>query len=645
MNGPKASGPGAEKSGPDRRTVLTLAAGSALAPAIATLAGAGAAQPAAAETTSVGDKGGRIGMSYFGDLKYPADFKHFDFVNPDAPKGGRHVLTASSWAFNQNPSTYNTFNGYVLRGDAPPKIDLIFDSLMVRAFDEPDAVYGLVAKSVEISPDGQVYTFALRPEARFHDGTPLTAEDAVFSFNTLKEKGHPNIGQLMREVASIDAPAPDKLIITFTDRKSRDLPLFIAGLPIFSKAYYSTVDFDASSLKPPLGSGPYKIGFFEAGRVVEYKRVEDWWARDLPVSAGLHNFDVIRLEFYRDRQVAFEAFKKGALTIREEFSSKTWATEYNFDAIEEGRVVRPSFADDRPSGAQGFFLNTRRKVFADTRVREAVGLAFDFEWSNKNLFFGLYKRTGSYFQNSPMKAEGPPPPAELALLEPFRGKVPDEVFGAPYDPPVSDGSGQDRKLLRRASQLLTQAGWKREGNFLKNADDEFLTIEILERSKSFERVVLPFVKNLKLLGIKASFRLVDPAQYQSRLKDFDFDVTTRRYAMSSTPGSVLRLYWHSELAASPGSFNLSGISNPAIDALIEKAIQAPSREELEIAARALDRVLRAGRYWVPQWYKGSHTMALWDIYGYPAVKPQYDFPVDSVWWRDAEKADKIGFKG
>ncbi|MEM1049238.1 MAG: extracellular solute-binding protein [Pseudomonadota bacterium] len=621
---------------PDRRTVLKLVAASALVPGFAVTASAPPAHAA---------DGGAHGLSVFGDLKYAADFSHFSYADPAAPKGGRHVTTPSTWAFNQSPLTYNTFNGFVLKGDAPPRIEITFDSLMVRALDEPDAVYGLVARSVSVSDDGNAYTFDLRPEARFHDGSPLTAEDVAFAVTLLKDKGHPNIGQVLRELESVEAVAPDKVVFTFTGRQSRDLPLFVTQLPILSKAYYSDVDFEASTLVPPLGSGPYKIGDYGVGRYVDYVRVEDWWARDLPVSVGHYNFDVIRLEFFRDRQVAFEAFKKGSLTLREEFTSKTWATEYNFPAVTEGRVVRENFPDDRPSGAQGFFLNTRRPVFADPRVREALDYAFDFEWSNKNLFFDLYKRTGSFFENSTMKASGPPSAEELALLEPFRGQVPEEVFGEPYVPPVSDGSGQDRRLLRRASQLLTEAGWKRSGEMLRNEAGATLDIEFLERSKQFERIVLPFIKNLKLLGVNARFRLVDPAQFQSRLKDFDFDVTTRRYALSSTPGESIRQFWGSAAADISGSNNLSGIRSEAIDAMIEKIIEAPDRPSLEIAARALDRLLRAGRYWVPQWYKGSHNMAMWDVYGYPETKPKHGFPVDSVWWRDTAKTEAIGFEG
>ena len=622
---------GAMPQGLTRRTMLRLAAASALIPSL----GANAAIAGSS----------RHGLSVFGDLKYGSDFSHFDYVNPEAPKGGRHVVTASQWAYNQSPLTFNTLNGYVLKGDAPPKLELTFDSLMVRALDEPDAVYGLVAESVSVSESGNELTFILRPEARFHDGSALTAADVAFSLNLLAEQGHPNVAQLLRDVVSVKAPADDRVVVTLSGRQARDLPLTIAQLPIFSRAYLEGRDFGASTLEPIMGSGPYRIGDFSVGRYVEYLRVDDWWARDLPVSVGSFNFDVIRLEFFRDRQVAFEAFKKGALTLREEFTSKSWATEYNFPAVQQERVQQTIFPDDRPSGAQGFFLNTRRGPLADRRVREALDYAFDFEWSNKTLFFGLYKRTESFFENSPMKAEGPPSPQELELLEPFRGKVPDEVFGLPYKPPVSDGSGRDRKMFRRALKLLGAAGWNRSGDVLRNEQGETLRLEFLEDSKSFERIAQPYITNLRRIGILADFRLVDPAQYQARLKEFDFDITTRRYAMSSTPGESIRQFWGSETAAMAGSNNLSGISNAAIDAMIENVLKAENRDNLVIAARALDRLLRAGRYWVPQWYKGSHTMALWDVYGYPEQKPRYGFPIDAVWWRDTEKAENIGFKG
>ncbi|MHA1524985.1 MAG: ABC transporter substrate-binding protein [Alphaproteobacteria bacterium] len=612
----------------DRRTALVLGGGAALSALVPGLP-AHAAQPP------------RHGMSVFGELKYGPDFKHFAYANAKAPKGGRLVFTAPSWAYNQNPQTFNTLNGYVLRGDAPPRIGLIFESMMASALDEPDSLYGLVAQSVTASDDGNRFDFRLREGARFHDGTPLQAADVAFSLALLKEKGHPNIAQTMREFVSAEVLGPRDLSLRFSGSQGRQLPLFIASLPIFSKAYYTANEFSKSTLEPPLGSGPYRVGKFEPGRYIEYERVADYWGANLPVNVGQNNFDVIRLEFFRDRQVAFEALKSGVLTVWEEFTSKNWAKGYDFPAIKSGMVKRQTFPDDRPSGAQGFFFNLRRDKFSDPRVREALGLAFDFEWSNKNLFFGLYTRTQSFFENSAMKANGPPPPDELALLEPFRGQVPNDVFEVPYSLPTSNGSGQDRGLLRRASALLKDAGYLVKDGVRQTRTGEAFEIEFLSNSKAFERIILPFIKNLKILGIVARFRLVDPAQYRARLDAFDFDITTRRYSMSSTPGPGIRQFWGSAAADIEGSNNLSGIKNPAVDALIEKIIAADNRTTLNVAARALDRVLRAGRYWVPQWYKPVHTMAVWDKFGWPAEKPRYGFPLETLWWLDKPRAKKL----
>lgn len=586
--------------------------------------------------------GRRHGMSVFGDLKYPAGFAAFDYVNPDAPKGGVLSLVPSSWAFNQNPQTFNSLNTLILRGDAPVGMDMIFDSLMVRALDEPDAMYGLAAEGVEISGDGNTYRFFLRPEARWHDGSELTADDVAFSLTTLKTQGHPIISQTIREMEAADAVSPSEVEVRFTGRQSRDLAFTIASLPIISKTYYETRDFDATTMEPPLGSGPYKVGRFGAGRFIEYERVEDYWAADLPAMRGQHNFRVIRFEFYRDRDVAFEAFKAGQYLFREEFTARTWSTGYDFPAIADGRVTRVTLPDDTPSGAQGWFINTRRAKFADPRVREALICAFDFEWTNRTLFFDLYQRTHSYFQKSDLMAEGLPDEAELALLEPWRGEIPDDTFGEPYSPPVSDGSGQDRRLLRRAAGLLREAGWTVEQGVLKNRDGEVMRIEFLDRDPSFERVVQPYVRNLRLLGIEANSRTVDPAQFQSRMNAFDFDVVPRRYSMSPTPGEAIKQFWTSPSADVPGSNNLSGIRSPAIDALTETVINAKTREEMVTAARALDRVLRAGRYWIPHWYKADHNIACWDIYDRPEQKPTYGLGVLQTWWVDAERARALG---
>ncbi|MDP2803994.1 MAG: extracellular solute-binding protein [Phreatobacter sp.] len=611
-----------------RRTVLTLAA----AGAGAGLLGPRALAQAASESH---------GISYFGDLKYPADFARFDYVNPDAPKGGTFIHTASTWSFNQNPTTFNTMNTLVLRGDAPPGLDDIFATLMAGGGDEPDSMYGLAAEKVAISADGLTYRFTLRAGATFHDGTPITAEDVAWSILTLKEKGHPLLRVVLRDVAGAGAESAGVVAVTFAKGRSRSLPLTIAGLPILSKAWYANRDFEASTMDVPLGSAAYKVGRFEAGRFIEYERVRNWWGEKLPVSVGQNNFDVVRLEFFRDRDVAFEAFKSRTYTFREEFTSRAWATQYDFPAARDGRVVRREVPDDTPSGAQGWFINTRRDKFAHPKLREALGLAFDFEWTNKNVMFDSYRRTHSFFQNSPMMAVGKPSAEELAILEPFRGKTPDEVFGDPYVPPVSNASGQDRNLLRSATQLLREAGFTLRDNRLHDAAGRPMTVEFLDFDNSLERHTQPFVANLRRLGIAATIRRVDSAQYQSRLKDYDFDLTIRRYSLSLTPGESLRTFFGSESGRQPGSQNLAGIADPVIDALIARILVVNTRAELTTLCLCLDRVLRSGRYWVPNWYKASHWIAYWDQFGHPERKPKYSRGVPSTWWFDPAKAARL----
>ncbi len=584
----------------------------------------------------------RHGLSAFGDLKYPPDFKHFDYVNPEAPKGGRLSMIGTAGLV-----TFDSFNGYILKGDPAQglgiltDIDLIFDSLMIRAWDEPDAVYGLVAHSAEVADDKKSVTFYMRPEAKFADGTPITAEDVVFTFTTLKEKGHPIFRVQLHDIKKAIALDKHTVRYEFDAEHTRDLPLIASLLPIFSKAYYSKHKFEKTTLEPPLGSGPYEITKFKQGTFVIYAKRKDYWGKDLPVNRGRLNFDELRYEYYRDRVAEFEALKAGAFDLREEFTSKVWATQYNIPQVKEGRLNKKSFPDQRPSGAQGFFINVRRDKFKDRRVRQALDLAFDFEWTNKNQFYDLYKRTHSYFESSEMKAKGPPSEEELKLLEPYRDKLPKEVFGPPYSPPVSNGSGQDRKLLRQASKLLKEAGWVTKNGKRVNDEGKELSIEFLIFSPTFERIITPFIKNLKLLGIPANIRRVDPAQYQERLKSFDFDITTRRYIMPLTPGIQLRNYWTSSVANVKGSNNLSGIQDPVIDALTEKVIAAKNRKELNIAARALDRVLRAGHYWIPHWYKASHHIAYWDKFSKPKTKPRFHRGVIETWWYDEAKAAKL----
>jgi microcin C transport system substrate-binding protein len=577
------------------------------------------------------------GLSIFGDLKYPADFKHFDYVNPDAPKGGK-----ASQIGPAGITTFDSFNSFILKGDAAQGMELTYDSLMARALDEPDAVYGLVAETADVAPDGMSVTFKLRPEAKFSDGSPLTAADVVFTFETIKAKGHPRLAFPLRDVTKAEALDPHTVRYTFEGTLVRDLPVTVATLPILSKAYYTAKDFEKTSLEAPLGSGPYKVGTYKAGTYVSYVRRPDYWGKDLPVNRGQHNFDDVRYEYYRDRTLELEGLLAGNLDFREEFTSKDWATGYDRAPVKDGRVKLLTIPDQRPSGAQGFFINTRRDKFKDPRVRQALGLAMDFEWMNKNLFFGLYTRTASYFENSDLKAVGPPSPAELVLLEPFRDQLPPEVFGEPVSPPVTDGSGNNRAQLRQALKLLQDAGWTQTPQGLRNAKGEPLTVELLVDSPSFERIASPYVKTLRSIGIDASVRMVDDAQFERRAKDFDFDLTTQRYALQATPGIELKTFWGSQAAATNGSFNLAGIADPVLDQLIDKIVAAKSRDELVTATRAADRVLRAGYYWVPQWYKGAHNLAFWNKFGWPEVKPKYERGALDTWWYDADKAKTTG---
>jgi microcin C transport system substrate-binding protein len=445
----------------------------------------------------------------------------------------------------------------------------------------------------------------------------------------------------LRDFKGAEAADDRTVIVRFAEKRGRDVPLFVAGLPILSKAYYAKQPFDQSTLDIPLGSGPYKVGRLDVGHFIEFDRVKDWWGADLPVARGQSNFDTIRYEYYRDREVAFVGFTAKNYLFREEFTSRTWATRYDFPAFKDGRVKRAVLADDTPSGAQGWFINTRRRQFKDRRLREALIDAFDFEWTNKNIMYGSYERTVSVFQNSPMMAQGKPGAAELALLEPFRGKVPDEVFGEPYMPPVTDGSGHDRRWLRRGAQLLSDAGIALKDGKRVMPDGTPVTIEFLLDEATFTPHHLPYIKNLGTLGIDATLRVVDPVQYRARVEGFDFDITVERFSFSATPGDSLRTYFSSAAAATKGSQNLAGIADPAVDALVNLIISAKTRAELTTACKALDRVIRAGRYWIPHWYKASHWIAYWDVFGFPAAIPRYFRGIPDTWWYDKDRAAKL----
>ncbi len=620
------------RSRPTRRDFLTGAAAAA----------AGFALPArlAFANTPFGEN--IHGLSAFGDLKYGPDFPHFDYVNPDAPKGGTFSFLPPTWLYNQNVQTFNTLNTFILRGDAPPRMEMCFDQLMVRALDEPDAIYCHLAEWVQVSQDRNRWRFGIKPQARFHDGTPVTAHDAAFSFLTLKAEGHPSITSVIRDVTAAVAISDDVLELQFSGDQSVQAILGASTLPILSKAYYESHDFTAGNLNVPLSSGPYRPGRFEPGSFIEFDRVEDYWAGDLPTMRGINNFDRIRIEFFTERLAGFEAFKKGDIHFREEFTSKTWATEYDFPAVNDGRVIKRIFPEEKTARLQAWALNQRRPKFDDRRVREAINLCFDFEWTNAKIFYDAYTRAQSLFESSDYVASGLPDEAELALLEPLRALVPEAAFGEPVMQPVSDGSGRDRRLLRKAIKLLQDAGWERRGTAMEK-DGEPLAVEVLIRSPVFERLLAGFVENMRRIGIDASIRLVDPVQFQARLDEFDFDMVGFGLSWTGTPTEEsLQNLFSPQYAGISGSSNYPGIRAPVYDLLLDNVGKAETRADLTVAMRVLDRVQRARLDWIPNWYSAAHRVAYWDMFGFFEPKPDYQWPVEALWWFDEEKAKAIG---
>jgi microcin C transport system substrate-binding protein len=604
------------RNGPAVVLSVLLLAAAVLVP-LAVVAQGGAARPV---------NGPAISM--YGDLKYQPGFKHFQYANPDAPKGGDVKMAAFG--------TYDTLNPFTLKGVPAAGLGEMFDSLMVGASDEPFSYYGLVAETIETPADRSWVTFTLRPQARFHDGSPMTADDVIWTFETLKTKGSPFFRSYYGSVAKVEKLGDRKVKFTFAPGDNRELPLILGQLPVLSKTYWAKRDFEKTTLEPPLGSGAYKIESFEAGRSITYRRVKDYWAAKLPMKVGTDNFDSIRYDYYRDVNVAIEAFKAGQYDVRMENVAKNWATAYTGPAVAAGMIKKEEIRNEIPTGMQGFVFNTRRPVFQDARVRRALAYAWDFEWTNKNLFYGSYTRTKSYFSNSELASSGLPGPEELAVLEPFRGKLPDEVFTKEYQPPVSDGSGNIREGAREALRLLGEAGWTVKGGKLSSAKGEPLGFEILIDEPTWERIVLPFVKNLERLGVTARVRTVDAAQYQKRLDDYDFDMVTAVWRQSLSPGNEQRDFWGSKAAATPGTRNLAGIRDPSIDKLIEVLIAAPDRAALVTRTRALDRVLLWGHYVIPHYHLQAFRVAHWDRFARPAIAPKYTFGFDT-WWIDAKK--------
>ncbi|TGO03669.1 hypothetical protein PN36_01980 [Candidatus Thiomargarita nelsonii] len=574
---------------------------------------------------SVNSAASEHAIAMHGDVKYPSDFKHFDYVNPNAPKGGEIKMAGIG--------TFDSLNPFILKGLTPLGIGNLFDTLTVNSHDEAFSQYGLIAESMEMPKDRSWIIFTLRKEAQFHDGSPITPADVVFSLNILKEKGHPFYRTYYRDVKKVEQLGERRVKFTFSeDTENRELPLIVGQMQIFSKAYWSGREFDKTTLESPLGSGPYRIESLEPGRYISYRRVEDYWAADLPVNVGQHNFDVIRYDYYRDTTVALQALKAGEYDFRIENVAKNWATAYNIPAVRDGRIIKAEIPHESPTGMQGFVYNTRRPVFQDSRVREALSYAFDFEWINKNLFNGAYARTKSFFSNSELASSGRlPSPEEGAILEPFRGRIPDAVFNKVYQPPVTNGSGNNRRNLRQAFRLLARAGWKvnRSRKLVNNGKP--MTFEILLVSPTFERVVLPFKKNLERLGIDVKVRTVDNTQYENRVKNYDFDMLVWSFGQSLSPGNEQRNYWNSKIADIPGYRNLAGVRDPVVDELIELVISAPDRKSLIYRTRALDRVLLFGYYVIPHWHLRHYRVAYWNKIARPKISPKYDLGFDT-WW-------------
>ena len=582
------------------------------------------------------------GISTFGELKYDADFAHLDYVNPDAPKGGE----ISIWGFG----SFDSMHPYTTKGRAGQLSSMFFESLLEGTADEADAVYGLIAKSLEYPADRSHVIFNMRPEARFSDGTPLTAEDVVFSYETLRDKGLPSFrAVIQKQIESAEALGPHRVKFTFKDGvPTRDLPQTVGGLPIFSKAWYETTgaDFEDSTLTPGLGSGPYVLDSLDVGQQIIYRRNPDYWGKNLPINRGRHNFDRIRIEYFADYNSAFEGFKAGTYTFRTEASSKIWATGYDFPAIEKGWAVKDTPPDGTLASGQSFIFNLRREKFQDIRVREAIGLMFNFDWSNKTLFYGIYARINSFWENSHLKASGMPSEGELAVLRPIADILPagvldNEVVMAP----TSSERQLDRRNLRRASALLDEAGWRvGDDGIRRNAAGETLKVEILNDSQAFDRVINPYVENLRALGVDAVHTRIDNAQMTERERNFDFDMVTGNFRTSLTPGAELEQYFGSE-SADFSIFNLAGYGSAAADRLIETVKAAKTRDALDDAIRALDRVLRAETFWVPQWFRNIHTVAYYDMYRYPETLPPYALGTLDFWWFDQQAHDRLKADG
>ncbi len=565
-------------------------------------------------------------LSLHGDVKYDADFKHFDYVNPNAPKGGEAKMAGLG--------TFDNLNPFILKGVPAIGLGMTYNTLLTPSLDEPGTEYGALAESVEVPPDFSWVTFTLRANARWHDGKPVMVEDVIFTMEILKEKGHPFYRSYYANVSSVEKTGPRTVKFSFSGGENRELPMIIGQLAIVPKHYWEGRNFEKTTTEPPLGSGPYKIESLEIGRYITYSRVEEYWGRDLAINVGQNNVDVIRYDYYRDATVAVEALKAGEYDFRAENSSKDWATAYEIPAFAQGRLIKELVPDKNSSGMQAFWFNTRRSKFVDPKVRQALNYTFDFAWTNTNLFYGQYTRTTSFFSNSNLAVTGLPKGQELEILTPYRDRLPEEVFTKAFELPETNGAGNIRQNLRKARALLTEAGWEIKGQTLVHYQTrEVMTIEFLLVSPSFERIVGPIFQNMNRLGIDATLRTVDRAQYQNRMNTFDFDMTVQWVRQSLSPGNEQRDFWSSEEADTDGSRNWAGIKDPVVDELIDKVISAPDRQTLVATTHALDRVLLWGFYVIPQWHMQAHRLVYWDKFGKPAQLPPYQHGFPAIWWR------------
>nr|VFK37172.1 MAG: microcin C transport system substrate-binding protein [Candidatus Kentron sp. SD]VFK39700.1 MAG: microcin C transport system substrate-binding protein [Candidatus Kentron sp. SD] len=575
----------------------------------------------------------RHGLALHGEPKYDADFEHFEYVSPDAPKGGAIRLAV------QGP--FDSFHGFIPKGNAAEGLGLLYDQLLVASADEPFTEYGLIAECIEVLEDRSQVVFTLRPNARWHDGQPITAEDVIWTFETLITRGHPSFRFYYATVAGVEKLDERRVRFVFKEKGNRELPLIVGQMRILPRHYWEKRDFSRTTLEPPLGSGPYRIASFDPGRRVVFERVKDYWGANLPVHRGQYNFDTIHYDYYRDATVIREALKAGDIDYRLENQAKAWAMDYHVAAARKGWLVKESVSHHRPAGMQAFVMNTRRPVFQDRKARLALSLAMDFDWVNKNLFFSQYTRTESYFANSELAATDLPSRDELAVLEPYRGRIPVEVFTTPYRAPTTDGSGWARENLLRAARLLDEAGWViRDMRRVRAETGKPMQFEILLVSKQFERIVLPFVRNLKRLGIEVSVRLVDSSQYINRLRAFDFDMFVSVWGQSDSPGNEQRNYWSSASANSPAARNFAGIRDKVVDELIELLIKSPDRQSLVTRARALDRVLLHGHYVIPNWHHTADRILYWDKFSRPKHTAPSGISLHR-WWYDEAKAARL----